>query len=145
MTKLAIDGGTPVRASMLPYARQSIDEDDRLAVDSVLRSNWLTTGPKVKEFEAAVAHYTGATECVAVNTGTAALHAAVWAAASLPSSPGYVGVYQIAALFALRPYGIDASASVAYGTILQVLTLVLFIGSGLCVPLMIKLRSHQGC
>lgn len=53
------------------------------------------------------------------------------AAASLPSSPGYVGVYQIATLFALRPYGIDDSASVAYGTILQVITLVLFIGSGL--------------
>lgn len=53
------------------------------------------------------------------------------AAASLPSSPGYVGVYQIATLFALRPYGIDDSASVAYGTILQVLTLILFIGSGL--------------
>lgn len=80
MPKLAIDGGSPARATMLPYARQSIDDDDRLAVDAVLKSNWLTTGPKVKEFEAAVAHYTGATECVAVNTGTAALHAAVWAA-----------------------------------------------------------------
>lgn len=79
MTKLAIDGGTPVRATMLPYARQCIDDGDRLAVDEVLKSNWLTTGPKVKEFEAAVAHYTGATEAVAVNTGTAALHAAVWA------------------------------------------------------------------
>lgn len=80
MTKLAIDGGTPVRTTMLPYARQSIDADDRRVVDEVLKSNWLTTGPKVKEFEEAVANYTGATECVAVNTGTAALHAAVWAA-----------------------------------------------------------------
>lgn len=52
-------------------------------------------------------------------------------AASLPSPPGYVGVYQIAALFALRPFGIDDSDSVAYGTIIQVLTLVLFIGSGM--------------
>lgn len=67
------------------------------------------------------------------------------AAASLPSSPGYVGVYQIAALFALRPYGIDASASVAYGTILQVLTLILFIGSGLWAYLKKSLRNHQGC
>jgi UDP-4-amino-4,6-dideoxy-N-acetyl-beta-L-altrosamine transaminase len=79
-SKLAIEGGTPVRETMLPYARQCIDEDDRLAVDSVLKSNWLTTGPMVKEFEAAVANYTGAAEAVAVNTGTAALHAAVWAA-----------------------------------------------------------------
>lgn len=80
MGKLALEGGTPVRASMLPYARQSIDDDDRLAVDSVLRSNWLTTGPMVKEFEEAVTLYTGAAEGVAVNTGTAALHAAMWAA-----------------------------------------------------------------
>lgn len=65
---------------MLPYARQCIDDDDRLAVDSVLRSNWLTTGPMVKEFEEAVTQYTGAAEGVAVNTGTAALHAAMWAA-----------------------------------------------------------------
>jgi perosamine synthetase len=80
MTKLAIDGGTPVRSAMLPYARQSIDDDDILAVDGVLKSNWLTTGPKVVEFEGVVARYTGATEAVAVNTGTAALHAAMWAA-----------------------------------------------------------------
>lgn len=60
MTKLAIDGGTPVRETTLPYARQCVDEDDRLAVDAVLKSNWLTTGPKVKEFESAVARYTGA-------------------------------------------------------------------------------------
>lgn len=80
MSKLALEGGTPVRATMLPYARQSIDNDDRLAVDSVLRSNWLTTGPMVKEFEKAVTQYTGAAEGVAVNTGTAALHAAMWAA-----------------------------------------------------------------
>jgi perosamine synthetase len=80
MTKLAIDGGNPVRETLLPYARQCVDEDDRLAVDAVLKSDWLTTGPKVKEFESAVAQYTGATECVAVNTGTAALHAALWAA-----------------------------------------------------------------
>jgi len=80
MTKLAIDGGSPVRATMLPYARQCIDDDDCRAVESVLRSDWLTTGPKVKEFEAALVDYTGAAEAVGVNTGTAALHAAVWAA-----------------------------------------------------------------
>jgi|TARA_B110000908_G_C10257059_1_gene456327 UDP-4-amino-4,6-dideoxy-N-acetyl-beta-L-altrosamine transaminase len=80
MAKLAIDGGFPVRTTMLPYARQCIDDDDRRAVEAVLKSDWLTTGPKVKEFEAATANYTGAVEGVAVNTGTAALHAAVWAA-----------------------------------------------------------------
>lgn len=79
MKKLAIDGGTPVRATLLPYARQSLDADDRRAVDAVLQSDWLTTGPMVKGLEAAVTAITGAREGVAVNTGTAALHAAVWA------------------------------------------------------------------
>lgn len=67
---------------MLPYARQSLDADDRRAVDAVLQSDWLTTGPMVKRFEAAVTAITGAREGVAVNTGTAALHAAVWATGS---------------------------------------------------------------
>lgn len=64
------------------------------------------------------------------------------AAATLPSSPGYVGVYQIATLFALRPYGVDDSSSVAYGTVLQVLTLLLFIGSGSWAFLKEKRRSR---
>ena len=43
---LAIDGGTPVAKTLLPYGRQSIDEDDIQAVVEVLRSDWLTTGPR---------------------------------------------------------------------------------------------------
>lgn len=65
------------------------------------------------------------------------------AAASLPSSPGYVGVYQIATLFALRPYGIDDTASVAYGTLLQVLTLILFISAGMWAFLRERHRSRE--
>jgi perosamine synthetase len=65
---------------MIPYGRQQIDEDDIQAVVETLRSDYLTTGPKVAEFEAAVARYTGAAQGVAVNSGTAALHAAVVAA-----------------------------------------------------------------
>lgn len=65
---------------MLAYARQIIDDDDRRAVDAVLKGDWLTTGPMVKAFEDAVASYTHAGHGVAVNTGTAALHAATWAA-----------------------------------------------------------------
>ena len=45
--RLAIDGGTPVREAMLPYGRQWVDEADTRAVVEVLRSDWLTTGPKV--------------------------------------------------------------------------------------------------
>ena len=76
---MAIDGGTPVRAKLLPYGRQSIDEEDIAAVADVLRSDWLTTGPKVAEFERAVAAVAGTKEPVAVSNGTAALHAAMYA------------------------------------------------------------------
>jgi perosamine synthetase len=64
---------------MIPYGRQSIDEDDIRAVVDVLRSDWLTTGPKVVEFEQSFAEFVGAKEAVAVNSGTAALHAAMFA------------------------------------------------------------------
>lgn len=74
--RLAIEGGAPVRASMLPYGRQTIENDDVAAVAEVLTSDWLTTGPKVAEFEAAFAAVAGAEHAVAVSNGTAALHAA---------------------------------------------------------------------
>src|SRR5579862_9274882 len=77
---LAINGGTPVRATLLPYGRQSIAEDDIQAVVDVLRSDWLTTGPKVNEFEEAVADRVGAKFAVSFTSGTAALHGAVFVA-----------------------------------------------------------------
>jgi perosamine synthetase len=67
------------RTTRLPYGRHSIDDDDIAAVLEVLRSEWLTTGPKVEEFEVAFAGATGAREAVAVSSGTAALHAAMFA------------------------------------------------------------------
>lgn len=78
--KLAIEGGTPVRESYLPYGRQSVDDADIQAVVDVLKSDWLTTGPKVPEYEKAFAACVDAEFAVAVNSGTAALHAAVHAA-----------------------------------------------------------------
>jgi perosamine synthetase len=77
---LAIHGGSPVRKTLLPYGRQSIDESDIQAVVQTLRSNWLTTGPKVAEFEEAMAAWVGAKYAVSFSSGTAALHAAVFAA-----------------------------------------------------------------
>ena len=77
--RLAIDGGAPVRARLLPYGRQTIDDDDVAAVTETLRSDWLTTGPKVAEFEKALAAVAGTSDAVAVSTGTAALHAAMYA------------------------------------------------------------------
>jgi len=73
--KLAIDGGKRVREKMLPYAQPWIDEADIQAVVKVLHSDWLTTGPKVVEFERAFADCVGAKQAVAVSNGTAALHA----------------------------------------------------------------------
>ena len=60
----------------IPYGKQTIEEDDIKAVEEVLRSDFLTTGPKVKEFEKALCDYTGAKYAVAVSSGTAALHLA---------------------------------------------------------------------
>ena len=65
---------------MLRYAAQTLDEADRKAVDDVLRSDWLTTGPAVAAFERGLCDYTGSRHAVAVSSGTAALHAATCAA-----------------------------------------------------------------
>jgi UDP-4-amino-4,6-dideoxy-N-acetyl-beta-L-altrosamine transaminase len=65
---------------MIHYGRHHIDEDDIAAVTEQLRSGWLTQGPKVAEFENAVAGYVGARYAVAVSNGTAALHIACLAA-----------------------------------------------------------------
>lgn len=65
---------------VIPYGRHSIDDDDVAAVVDVLRHGWLTQGPKVAEFERAIADYVGARHAVAVSSGTAALHIAAAAA-----------------------------------------------------------------
>ena len=61
---------------MIPYGRQSIDDDDIQAVIEVLRSDFLTQGPAVPRFEQAVAEYCGARHACAVNSATSALHVA---------------------------------------------------------------------
>lgn len=65
---------------MIPYGHQTIDEADIQAVVKVLRSDYLTTGPAVEQFEQKVADYVGAKYAVAVSNGTAALHIACLAA-----------------------------------------------------------------
>ena len=64
----------------IPYGRQCINEEDIQAVIETLRSDYLTTGPKIQEFERKVAGYCGARYAVAVSNGTAALHIACMAA-----------------------------------------------------------------
>lgn len=79
-SRLAIDGGTPVRSNLLPYAHQQVDDADVAAVVAALRSDWLTTGPRVRAFEAELEAVTGARHAVSFSSGTAALHAAMAAA-----------------------------------------------------------------
>jgi len=64
----------------IPYGRQWIDESDIREVIKVLKSDWITQGPKIKEFEDALCRYTGAKYAVVVSSGTAALHISCLAA-----------------------------------------------------------------
>src|SRR5580704_10503293 len=66
-------------ADVLPYGRQTIEDDDIAAVVEALRSDYLTTGPRVAAFEAAFAETVGARHAVACSSGTAALHLAMLA------------------------------------------------------------------
>lgn len=77
---LAILGEKPTRGDFIPYGKQYIDEDDIKAVSEVLRSPYLTTGPRVEEFEEKLCKLTGAKYAVAISNGTSALHAACYAA-----------------------------------------------------------------
>ena len=75
---LAINGGNPFRSKKLQYGKQTIDESDKQAVMQVLDENaYLTTGPRVVEFEEKVCKFVNAKYGVAVNSGTSALHLAL--------------------------------------------------------------------
>jgi perosamine synthetase len=95
--RLAINGGKPVREKMLSYGHQWIDEEDIAAVTCVLRSDWLTTGPKVSEFEHEFADFVDTKEAVAVSNGTAALHAAMHALGIKPKDEVIVSPMTFAA------------------------------------------------
>jgi perosamine synthetase len=64
----------------IPYGKHYIDDEDIAEVVKVLKSDWITQGPKIEEFENALCNYTGARYAVAVSSGTAALHIACLAA-----------------------------------------------------------------
>ena len=77
---LALYGGDPIRVEQLNYGKQTIDESDKEAILEVINENkYLTTGPKVTEFEDKVKEYCGVKYACAVNSGTASLHLAVHA------------------------------------------------------------------
>jgi len=81
---LAVHGGKPVREKLLPYGRQSLDDADIQSVVEVLKSDWLTTGPKIAEFEERFAAWVGARHAISFSSGTAALHGAAFAAGLAP-------------------------------------------------------------
>ncbi len=80
MSELAIHGGTPVRKNPIYYGHQYIDEADIQAVTDVLKSDYLTCGPKIEDLEKRLCEVTGAKYAVAIANGTAALHVACLAA-----------------------------------------------------------------
>lgn len=80
MDKPAICGGTPIRDNPIYYGHQYIDEADIQAVVDVLRSDYLTCGPKIQELEQKLCVVTGAKYAVVCTNGTAALHMACQAA-----------------------------------------------------------------
>lgn len=80
MEKPAICGGTPVRDTKIFYGHQYLDQADYDAVLDVLKSDYLTCGPKIGELEAKLCEVTGAKYAVACSNGTAALHMAAMAA-----------------------------------------------------------------
>ncbi len=73
----AIEGGVPQRDSMLRYGAPDVDGEDIRAVNEVLKSSWLTTGPKVSEFEELFAAKVNVADAIAVSSGTAAIHTAL--------------------------------------------------------------------
>lgn len=94
---LAINGGKPVRESLLGYGHQSITDSEIEAVEAVLRSDYLTCGPAVTRFEDVLACVTQAPHMTAVSNGTAALHVACLAAGIQPGDEVIVSPITFAA------------------------------------------------
>lgn len=107
-------------ARFIPYGRQTIDDDDIQAVTDVLRSDWLTTGPAVERFEADTCAFTGARYGIAVSSGTAALHAAMYALGIGPGDEVIVSpmTFAASANCVLYQRGTPVFADVEPGTLL---------------------------
>jgi perosamine synthetase len=104
----------------LPYGKQEISDADIKAVVEALCSGWLTTGPRVPEFEQVFASWCGAREGVAVNSGTAALHAAMRAIGLKPGEEVIVPAITFAASANAAIYegGVPVFADVEHDTLL---------------------------
>ena len=76
-TKPAIDGGTPVRETFLPIGRPSIGQEEKDEVLDTLNSDWISRGPKTKQFGEEFARYVGSRYAIPVSSCTAGLHIAL--------------------------------------------------------------------
>ncbi len=99
---------------MIPYGRQSVNDDDISAVVEVLRSDWLTTGPAVTAFEQAICDVAGAAHAVTVTSGTAALHAAYFAAGI---GPGDEVITPPLTFIATQSAAVSAGATVRFADV----------------------------
>jgi len=102
-----------MKSDFIPYGRQYIDNKDIDEIVKILKSGWLVQGPKIEEFEKAVAKYCNAKYAVAVSSGTAALHAAYFAAKIgfgdevIISSLNFAAASNIIAILGGRPVFVD--------------------------------------
>jgi perosamine synthetase len=105
---------------MIPYGRHSIGDDDIKSVVEILKSDWLTTGPMVEKFENAVANFVGAKHGIAVSSGTAALHCAMYASGIGPGDEVIVSSLTFAATANCVCYmgGVPVFADVEEATLL---------------------------
>lgn len=97
MSNATVSAPSAAATQPVPFHRASIGEEEIAAVTEVLRSGWLTTGPRVKALEAAFAEFVGAPHAVAVNSATAALHLALEAAGVGPGDDVIVPTMTFAA------------------------------------------------
>lgn len=101
------------RATFLPFAVPDIDDEEVAAVTTVLRSGWLTSGPRVREFEEAFAAKVGAKHAIAVNSCTAAMHLALDAIGLehadevITTSYTFAATAEVIAYFGARPVFVD--------------------------------------
>jgi len=105
-----------VRSEFLPFSIPSIGEEEVRAVTEVLRSGWLTTGPRVREFESAFADYVGCKHAVAVNSATAAMHLALEALGIGPGdevlvpSMTFAATGEVVCYFGAKPVLVDCES-----------------------------------
>ncbi len=104
-------------SSDIPYGRQTVSEEDIKSVEAVLRSDFLTQGPRVEEFEEAVAERVEARHAVAFSSATAALHGAAWVASQegfrRPVVPDltFIATFNAPAYVGLKPHIADVDDS----------------------------------